>query len=76
MDERKEILKAIAIRRLLEELGVPPKSILIEVESLNTFQNATNTKRLLTKHGFKRYPIGNVCLTHAACFGNIPNNGN
>ena len=45
--------EAITILRLLEELGVPPKSILVEVESLNTFQNASNTKRLLTKHGLK-----------------------
>lgn len=45
--------EAITIRRLLEELDVPLVSVIIEVESLNTFQNATNTKRLLTKHGLK-----------------------
>lgn len=45
--------EAIAIRRLLEELGVPANAILNEVESLNTYQNAINTKRLLTKHGSK-----------------------
>ena len=45
--------EAIAIRRLLEELGVPANDILNEVESLNTYQNAINTKKLLTNHGLK-----------------------
>jgi len=39
---------------LLKEWGVPAKAIIRESVSLNTYQNAVNTKRLLDKQGLKK----------------------
>lgn len=45
--------EAHSISRLLQEWGVPAKSIIIELGSLNTYQNAVNTKRLLDRQGLE-----------------------
>ena len=46
--------EAYAMKALLVEWGVPEKNVVIETESLNTYQNAVNTKPLLDKQGIKR----------------------
>lgn len=46
--------EAFAMKALLKEWGVPGKNIVIETESLNTFQNSVNTKPLIDKRGVKR----------------------
>jgi len=46
--------EAYAMKALLVEWGVPEKNVVIETESLNTYQNAVNTKPLLDKRGVKR----------------------
>ena len=45
--------EARSISRLLQEWGVPASAIVIESGSLNTYQNAENTKRLLERRGLK-----------------------
>jgi uncharacterized SAM-binding protein YcdF (DUF218 family) len=45
--------EADSISRLLQEWGVPANAIVIEQESVNTYQNALNTKRLLERRGLK-----------------------
>ena len=47
------IPESLAITALLQEWGVSKKAIILESESLNTYQNAVNTKRLIDKHGIK-----------------------
>ena len=39
---------------LLKEWGVPAKAILAETDSLNTYQNATNTKKILDQKGWTK----------------------
>lgn len=53
--------EASSISRLLQEWGVPASAIVIETGSLNTYQNAVNTKRLLDRRG-----LGNVLLVTSA----------
>jgi uncharacterized SAM-binding protein YcdF (DUF218 family) len=45
--------EADSISRLLQEWGVPAHAIIMEPGSLNTYQNALNTKRLLDRRGLK-----------------------
>lgn len=42
------------MRELLERLGVPSNAVVLERESLDTKQNATNTARLLEQRGIQR----------------------
>ncbi len=44
---------AIAMRNQAIDAGVPVRSILLDSDSQNTFQNATNSKRLLEEIGAK-----------------------
>lgn len=46
--------EAYAMKALLAEWGVPKKNVIIETESLNTYQNAVNAMRLLDKRRVKR----------------------
>ncbi len=39
---------------LLHELGVPDEALWLEPDSLNTYQNAVNSKALLQQHGVER----------------------
>jgi len=45
--------EALTIRKLLQEWDVPTKAIILETESLNTYQNAVNTKKLLDQRKLK-----------------------
>jgi len=45
--------EACAVTDLLCEWGVPADAVIQEPESLNTYQNAVNTKRLFDKQGLK-----------------------
>ena len=45
--------EAYVMKVLLKEWGVSEENIVIETESLNTFQNAVNTKPLLDKRGLE-----------------------
>lgn len=45
--------EAHSISRLLQEWGVPASAVIMEPGSLNTYQNAVNTKRLLDGRGLK-----------------------
>lgn len=56
---------------LLKEMGVPPRSILVEGQSRNTFENAQNTARILEKTGSGRILLATSALhmpRAVACF--------
>ena len=57
--------EADVMAMLLEEWGVPKERILREVESRNTFENATNSLELMRKRGIGRVLLvtdGNLFL--------------
>lgn len=48
------IPESLAMSGLLQEWGVPEQAIILEGESVNTYQNAINTRRLMDERGLKR----------------------
>lgn len=56
------ISEAEVMADFLKNLGVPKRYLITESNSLNTFQNAELTKKILKKHNWK-----NVCLITSAC---------
>lgn len=46
--------EAFTMDKLLREWGVPSRAIIVESESLNTYQNAVNTKKLLDQRKLKK----------------------
>ncbi|KHD07711.1 hypothetical protein PN36_15880 [Candidatus Thiomargarita nelsonii] len=44
----------IPMKTILQECGVPATAIIMETNSLNTYQNALETKRILEKQGLNR----------------------
>ncbi|MEN8217949.1 MAG: YdcF family protein [Pseudomonadota bacterium] len=46
--------EAIAMKTILQEWGVPATALIMETNSLNTYQNAVETKRILEKQGLNR----------------------
>ncbi|MDY6783553.1 MAG: YdcF family protein [Cyanobacteriota bacterium] len=46
--------EALDMADLLTEIGVPRDAILLEPDSLNTYQNAVNTRKILQQRDFKR----------------------
>ncbi len=53
--------ESIAMKTLLQEWGVPDATIIMEPNSLNTYQNALETKQILIKNG-----LNNVLLVTSA----------
>ena len=47
--------EALVYGNLLQQLGVLPEDIILEDESLNTYQNAEFTKKIIAKLPFKQY---------------------
>ena len=54
--------EALLMKEIAMDLGVPEERIIVETESRNTRENATNTKQILDKIGAKR-----VLLVTTAC---------
>jgi uncharacterized SAM-binding protein YcdF (DUF218 family) len=50
----KALSEAEDMKSLLELFGIPDRAFILEPESLNTYQNAVNTKALLVEHDLKR----------------------
>lgn len=46
--------ESLAMSVLLQEWGVPEETIILESDSVNTYQNAINTKRLMDERGLNR----------------------
>ncbi|MDY7013863.1 MAG: YdcF family protein [Cyanobacteriota bacterium] len=46
--------EALDMANFLTEIGVPRDAILLEPDSLNTYQNAVNTRQILQRRNFKR----------------------
>lgn len=46
--------EAPVVARVLEDLGVPAKKIVVEGSSRDTSENARNTKRILEENGFRK----------------------
>ncbi|MEC4804588.1 MAG: YdcF family protein [Jaaginema sp. PMC 1080.18] len=46
--------EATDIAGLLEFMGIPSEAIIQEPEALNTYQNAVNTRKILSKRGIKK----------------------
>jgi uncharacterized SAM-binding protein YcdF (DUF218 family) len=58
-----DVPEALLIAELLGDLGVPAEAIVIEAASRNTYENATNTARILVARGWTK-PILVTSGTH------------
>jgi uncharacterized SAM-binding protein YcdF (DUF218 family) len=62
--------EAMSMTTILQEWGVPATAIIMESNSLNTYQNALETKQLLEKQGLNSVLLVTSAL--AQCFGDFP----